>query len=162
MTSDLLFTIMRLGYLVLLWCITLGAVSLLRRDIFGTVVTPRGKGRERRDAQLKESRRHNRRGTTPPQPRSLLITGGPLVGQSLTLGVAPIVIGRSPSSTLVLDDEYVSSTHARLFLDGQQWCIEDLHSTNGTIVDDERLVDPRPLALGDTIRIGQSTLELVG
>ena len=43
MTSDLAFTVFRIGYLVLLWLLVLGAVNTLRRDVFGTVVTPRGR-----------------------------------------------------------------------------------------------------------------------
>ena len=54
MTSDLTFTLFRLGYLVLLWLLVLGAVSTLRRDIFGTVVTPRGKGRKDADRKRRE------------------------------------------------------------------------------------------------------------
>ena len=74
MTSDLTFTLFRLGYLVFLWLLVLGAVSTLRRDIFGTVVTPRGKGRK--DADRK--RRESRRAKTGTAPRNLLLTGAPL------------------------------------------------------------------------------------
>ena len=47
MTTDLAFTVFRIGFLVLLWLLVLAAVNTLRRDIFGTVVTPRGKGRDK-------------------------------------------------------------------------------------------------------------------
>ena len=94
MTSDLTFTLFRLGYLVFLWLLVLGAVSTLRRDIFGTVVTPRGKGRKDADRKRRESR-HAKTGTAP---RNLLLTGGPLVGTIIPLGASPIIIGRSPSS----------------------------------------------------------------
>ena len=157
MTSDLTFTLFRLGYLVLLWLLVLGAVSTLRRDIFGTVVTPRGKGRK--DADRK--RRESRRSTHTSEPRNLLLTGGPLVGTIIPLGSTQIVIGRSPSSTLVLEDEYASSQHARLPPADGRWWIEDLGSRNGTFVDDERLTSPRELNVGDIVRIGQTTLELV-
>ena len=157
MTSDLTFTLFRLGYLVLLWLLVLGAVSTLRRDIFGTVVTPRGKGRK--DADRK--RRESRRSTHTSEPRKLLLTGGPLVGTIIHLGSTQIVIGRSPSSTLVLEDEYASSQHARLTPADGRWWIEDLGSRNGTFVDDERLTSPRELNVGDIVRIGQTTLELV-
>lgn len=162
MASDLAFTIFRLAYLVLLWVVALGAVSVLRQDIFGTVVTPRGKGRQRRDAHRKESRRRQKNTSEPAPPTRLLVTGGPLVGTSMKLGSADIFIGRSPASTLVLNDEYASSRHAHLYrTDGNEWWIEDLGSTNGTFVDDERLVEPRKLNVGVIVRIGQTTLELV-
>ncbi len=162
MASDLAFTILRLAYLILLWVLALGAVAVLRQDIFGTVVTPRGKGRKQVDKHRAESKRKRRRGSSgPATPTKLLITGGPLVGTSMKLGTADIVIGRSPASTLVLDDEYASSRHARLHRDDQGWWIEDLGSTNGTFVDDERIAQPRQLTIGVNVRIGQTTLELV-
>ena len=165
MTSDLTFTILRLGYLALLWLVALGAISILRRDIFGTVVTPRGKGRKEvaeRKRQSRKERRETRHSSVDTTPKNLLVTGGSLVGTLMPLGSTPIVIGRSPASTLVLEDEYASSRHARLAPDTTgNWWIEDLASRNGTTVDDERLTEPRQLAIGETIRIGQTTLELV-
>ena len=56
MTTDLAFTVFRIGFLVLLWLLVLAAVNTLRRDIFGTVVTPRGKGRDKAASRRKASR----------------------------------------------------------------------------------------------------------
>ena len=159
MTTDLAFTVFRIGFLVLLWLLVLAAVNTLRRDIFGTVVTPRGKGRDKAASRRKETKRTS---TNPLMPKDLLVTGGPLVGTMLPLGEAPIVIGRSPACTLVLEDEYASSRHAALTPQADGWWIEDLSSRNGTFIDDERLMQPRQLRIGDIIRIGQTTLELVG
>lgn len=118
MTTDLAFTVFRIGFLVLLWLLVLAAVNTLRRDIFGTVVTPRGKGRDKATSRRKASRdkRKDKKRTSsnPLAPKDLLVTGGPLVGTMLPLGEAPIVIGRSPACTLVLEDEYASSRHAAL------------------------------------------------
>ncbi|WP_115728305.1 FHA domain-containing protein FhaB/FipA [Actinomyces culturomici] len=164
MTTDLAFTVFRLGFLVLLWLLVLGAVNTLRRDVFGTVVTPRGKGRREADQRRRESRRGRKAeaaGGASEAPRNVLLTGGPLVGTVLPLGSTAIVIGRSPASTLVLEDEYASSRHARLQPSAEGWWIEDLGSRNGTYVDDERLTEPRLLRAGDVVRIGQTTLELV-
>ena len=149
------------------WLLVLAAVNTLRRDIFGTVVTPRGKGRDKATSRRKASREKRkdnkkRTSTNPLAPKDLLVTGGPLVGTMLPLGEAPIVIGRSPACTLVLEDEYASSRHAALTPQSDGWWIEDLSSRNGTFIDDERLSSPRQLKIGDVIRIGQTTLELVG
>ncbi|KAE8762474.1 FHA domain-containing protein, partial [Georgenia thermotolerans] len=46
--SELVLTLLRVGYLVLLWGFVLAALAVLRRDIFGTRVTPRGPGRPTR------------------------------------------------------------------------------------------------------------------
>ena len=59
------------------------------------------------------------------------------------------------------DDPELSRRHARLARDGGRLTIEDLGSANGTFVNGERLTAPRPLAVGDSVRMGQTTLEVV-
>lgn len=157
MASELAVTLIRFGFLVLLWLFVFFALGIMRRDLFGTVVTARGRGR------TKPARK---RKVAAPQvepasgPTRLVITGGSLSGTSLPLGSAPIVIGRSPACTIVLDDSYASSQHARIYQSDGTWWIEDLRSTNGTFVNGERVVSPRPLGLGIQVRIGETVLEL--
>ena len=56
-----------------------------------------------------------------------------------------------------LEDPFASSRHARLVRQGGVLVLEDLGSTNGTYLNDELLRGPRPLHVGDRIRIGDST-----
>lgn len=86
-------------------------------------------------------------------------------GPSELRGVAvpltgPVVIGRSPGADIVIGDDFVSSRHARVFQRGNEVVIEDLGSTNGTIVNGERLRVPEALRPGDSIDIGQVRLEV--
>ena len=60
----------------------------------------------------------------------------------------------------MLDDDYSSSRHARLFPQGDQWFVEDLGSTNGTFVGEQRVDRPTPVPTGTPVRVGQSLLEL--
>ena len=60
----------------------------------------------------------------------------------------------------MLDDDYSSSRHARVYPEAGQWFVEDLGSTNGTYVDRQRVEAPTPVRPGSQIRVGQSTLEL--
>lgn len=158
MTSELAFTIFRLGFLVCLWILVLGAIAVLRKDIYGTVVTPRVKG-------SKGSRPHRNRKETKTAPlstpRNLLVTGGALTGTTIPLGDQPLSIGRAPSSTLVIEDPYASSRHAVLENVNGDWILTDQGSTNGTFVDDERIVGSTRLVPGVTVRIGQTTFQLV-
>lgn len=71
---------------------------------------------------------------------------------------AEVLIGRSPAADLTLDDITVSTLHARLSYRKQQWWLEDLDSTNGTFLNEERLVSPLVLASGDQLRLGQVEL----
>ncbi|TGY77451.1 FHA domain-containing protein FhaB/FipA, partial [Cellulomonas shaoxiangyii] len=93
-------------------------------------------------------------------PSRLVVTEGPLRGTTLPLGSSAVLIGRAPSCTLVLDDDYSSSRHARLFPQDGQWFVEDLGSTNGTYVGDHRVERATPVPTGTSVRVGQSVLEL--
>jgi pSer/pThr/pTyr-binding forkhead associated (FHA) protein len=59
-----------------------------------------------------------------------------------------------------LGDEYVSTQHARLVLHDGQWYVEDLGSTNGTYVGNERLTRPSPVGARSRVRLGKTVLEL--
>jgi pSer/pThr/pTyr-binding forkhead associated (FHA) protein len=69
-------------------------------------------------------------------------------------------MGRSQDSTIVIDDDYVSSRHARIFLRDGQWYVEDLGSTNGTYLGKNKVTTAVPVPLGTPIRIGKTSLEL--
>jgi pSer/pThr/pTyr-binding forkhead associated (FHA) protein len=73
---------------------------------------------------------------------------------------AAMVVGRDPGCELHVDDTYASQQHARLFGKGGAWFVEDLGSTNGTFVNDQRLVAPAMVQAGDRIRVGTTVLEL--
>ena len=83
-------------------------------------------------------------------------------GTSVPLNSSVITLGRAASNTVVLDDEFVSSHHARVYPDerSHQWAIEDLHSTNGTVVNQQRITAPTILAPRMPVRIGATTFEL--
>lgn len=155
--TELAITLLRLSYLALLWVFVIGALAVLRRDIFGTRVTGRasGSGSRPRKAPARTGQRPAR-GT----PTRLVVTEGPLTGTTLPLGPSAVVVGRSPAATLVLDDDYSSGRHARFFPQDGAWWVEDLGSTNGTFVGDQRLTQPVQLTAGTPVRVGQTVIEL--
>ncbi len=169
--SELTITLLRLGYLALLWVLVLSSIAVLRRDLYGTRITKR---RARRQAPLPAGGPVAVGPATGPTPvasrqarggqRSsrLVVTHGPLKGTIVPLGQSAVVVGRAPGCTLVLDDDYSSSKHARIFPQGGQWFVEDLGSTNGTFVGDERIDGPTPLPPGRSVRVGRSVIELQG
>src|SRR3954468_21410111 len=65
------------------------------------------------------------------------------------------VIGRE-SVEIVLADPEVSRRHAAIRAHGDGVAIEDLGSTNGTFVNDQRLTGLVPLKSGDTVRLGNT------
>lgn len=152
--SELIVTLLRLGYLVLLWVFVLAAIGVLRHDVFGTRVTSRD-----RPAPAGQRRGGGRPRRSDPATR-LVVTAGPLAGTTLPLGGSPVLVGRSPGCTLVLDDDYSSNRHARFFPQDGAWWLEDLGSTNGTFLGDERVTDPVRTRPGTPVRIGETVIEL--
>ena len=171
--SELTLTVMRLGFLAVLWLFVIVAVQVIRSDLFGTRVTQRGSRRESGRQQQATARQT----AAPPQqrqqqpsgggrqrrgaPSKLVVSEGTLTGTTVALQGQTITLGRAHDSTIVLDDDYASSRHARIYPDRDgQWIVEDLGSTNGTYLDRTRLTTPTPIPLGAAIRIGKTVIEL--
>jgi pSer/pThr/pTyr-binding forkhead associated (FHA) protein len=88
-------------------------------------------------------------------------TVGPCRGESIAVD-SELVLGREePDPGHLGGDARLSRRHARISIDGQgRAMVEDLGSTNGTWVNEERLSAPHMCATGDVLRVGQSTFEL--
>jgi pSer/pThr/pTyr-binding forkhead associated (FHA) protein len=158
--NELTFTLLRLGYLVLLWVFVLSAVAVLRRDL--ALRTPRGRRKQSDDGAAPAPQSAAPAAPARSGPSRLVVVAGPLTGTTLPLSTSSILIGRAPACTLVLDDDYSSSRHARIFPQGDQWYVEDLGSTNGTYLGDQQVSSPVPIPPGVGVQIGRSVVELQG
>jgi hypothetical protein len=96
----------------------------------------------------------------PPGPSSLLVQGSGDARPRTVRLAASMTVGRAPECELRIEDTYASQQHARLFAKNDAWFVEDLGSTNGTFVNDQKLAAPAMLQPGDKVRIGQTLLEL--
>ena len=90
----------------------------------------------------------------------LVMRSGPSIGQIYPLEKAEMVIGRDLSNDIVISDSEVSRRHARIFMQGNNYVIEDLGSTNGSFVNGQRLTGSYVLRPGEIITFGE-TLSLV-
>jgi len=186
--SELTLTVMRLGLLVMLWVFVFAVVGVLRSDLFGTrvsrrtarrgaaVPTPRPAARPVAGAATAAgyAARPGAVGAPPAPfgpggggaargiPSSVAVTEGRLAGTVIPLTPAGILVGRNPECSLVLDDDYASGRHLRLFLRDGRWWAEDLGSTNGTFLDGAKLTTAQPVGVGSVVRIGRTALELHG
>jgi pSer/pThr/pTyr-binding forkhead associated (FHA) protein len=159
--STLTLLLIRLAFLAVLWLFVITAVGVVRTDLFGQSPSSRKQKRQRQNARPRPARpARPARGGGRSEPQRLLVTGGPLTGTTLPLTEQQITIGRSNDATLVLNDDYASSRHARLFPQDGQWIVEDLGSTNGTYLDRQKVTQPTPVPTGVPIRIGKTVLEL--
>jgi len=163
--NALTLTVIRIAFLALLWLFVIAAVGVVRTDLFGTSTPSRRQARMQRQPRPRPAApgppaKPPRGGRAGRAPQQLLVTAGTLAGTSLGLADQQITIGRANDATLVLNDDYASTRHARLFPQDGQWIVEDLGSTNGTYLDRQKVTRPTPVPVGVPIRIGKTVLEL--
>jgi pSer/pThr/pTyr-binding forkhead associated (FHA) protein len=164
--NSLELTLIRVGFLAVLWLFVIAAVGVIRTDLFGQ--SSRASKRRTADtapqpaARAAKPKAVRSRPSRPSRqaPQQLLVTAGTLAGTSLGLSDQQITIGRAGDATLVLSDDYASTRHARIFPQDGQWLVEDLGSTNGTYLDRQKVTAPTPVPVGVPIRIGKTVLEL--
>ena len=154
--SELALTLLRLGFLLLLWIGIFQTLNVLRRDLRApreakpSAVSPPATV----PPKAKKGKRSNAKGSR------LVVTEGPLAGTVVPLGSTPITIGRAPDSTLVLDDDYASGNHAKIYRVDEQWVVEDLNSTNGTWLSKTRLSRPTVLPMDMPLRVGRTVMQV--
>lgn len=93
-------------------------------------------------------------------PLLITLPGANGTAEQLRFTAPEIIIGRHPSCEWVLQNETVSSRHARLVYHHDQWWLEDLDSRNGTFLNNEALTAPAVLTDQDVIRCGQVNFSL--
>ncbi len=157
--SELTIAVLRFGFLLLLWVLIFSIVSTMRRDLMIGRKAASGAPTAR---QVRKNPALAEPAPAPvkQQAHQLVVTEGPLQGTTIPLAASPILLGRAQEATLVLEDDYASGRHARLFPQGSRWFIEDLGSTNGTYLADQQLTRALPVDLGVPVRIGKTVIEL--
>ncbi len=155
--SELTLFLIRFAYLAILWIFVLSAISVIRTDMFGARMPTGGAAPQRPERRQKAPKAPARRRGSPSH---VAVVEGANAGERADLAQAPILIGRGPDAAIRLDDDYVSTRHARIASADDQWFVEDLGSTNGTYVGSARITQPTTLALGTQVRIGKTILEL--
>jgi hypothetical protein len=71
-----------------------------------------------------------------------------------------VMIGRDDDCDFLIKEEVISSHHSRLVFKSTQWWVEDLNSTNGTYLNDERVETPTVVIKGDELRIGHQIITI--
>lgn len=158
--SEFTLTLIKFGFLALLWIFVLSAVSVIRSDLFGARVDSaqarQARQQRKPPKEPKPKPARKRRGA----PTQLVITEGSNAGHSLPLSGEPITLGRGGDSTVRLDDDYVSTRHARFVTNGEEWFIEDMGSTNGTYIGSTRVTRATAITPGTAVRLGKTVVEL--
>ena len=177
--SELAVAALRLGLLLVMWILIISIVSSQGRDLMvgarnkvraragapaaATAGSGPGTGADSAPQATVTATPGSGAPSTPaarPLATRLVVTEGPLKDTVVDLNGTPLLLGRAQDADLVLDDDYVSGRHARLFPQGSRWFLEDLGSTNGTFVSGNQLTRTVAVEPGTPIRIGKTVLEL--
>jgi hypothetical protein len=138
-------TTLKFCFLALLYLFIARTVRIIYLDLVGPRV-PRAKGQRKRAP---------RRG----HPKTVTVTEPEKPVRTFTLE-EELTFGRSDTCGVQLDDTYVSTLHARLFVKDAQWFVEDLGSTNGTYLNRVKVTAPAPIGVGDEVRVGKTIAEV--
>lgn len=125
------FTLLKYLFLVLLYAFLLLALVIIARDVLVRSSSRRGEAR-------------------------LVGVEGKLSGRSFYLSQTT-TIGRDEHNSLVLDDEYASSSHALIFRNTGGFLVQDVGSSNGTFVNGHLIAQATPLRSGDVLKIGKNS-----
>jgi hypothetical protein len=168
--SELTLTLIKLGFLALLWIFAFAIASAIRSDLFGA--RPRTQSQQAPSTAASASSAPAVAAAAPAAakpakpvklnrgaPTTVVIIEGPDSGRQARLTGA-LTIGRGDGNDLALTDEYVSTRHARFVPHDGQWYVEDVGSTNGTYVAGARISRPTPVGARSTIRVGRTVAEL--
>ena len=102
-------------------------------------------------------------GPLRPSPRSacVVVIHGEGLGRRADIGDAPVLVGRSSESDLVIAHNSVSRAHCRIWREGNGYRIRDLGATNTTRLNDRRIEGEATLADGDQVTVGESILKFI-
>jgi hypothetical protein len=139
---------LKFGFLAVLYLFLLWVTRMALRDLRGTA----SPGYETGYHDVQGG------GAEPERTDAFLVVqegGGLNKGDHFDL-FGGISLGRSADADLRIDDRYASGFHARVFSRGGGYFVEDLNSTNGTLLNSQELHGEAELRPGDLIRIGDT------
>jgi hypothetical protein len=159
--SELALFLVRTGFLALLWIFIFSIISVIRADLFGQKVVSKVASANLPNTFVAAA------AGAPANPKSteqkatkLVVTAGEKIGTEIALAGRQLTIGRAGDSDLVVDDEYTSTHHAKLVFVNGDWLVQDLDSTNGTLLDGKKVTTTQVVPMNTQVRVGQTAFEL--
>ncbi|WP_195264432.1 MULTISPECIES: FHA domain-containing protein [unclassified Clostridium] len=142
--SKLMTLVFGVAFMIILYFIIYYALKIMYKDV-------KGSGRRKQPSAKKN------------YGIEVLSTGenSNLEEGSILLLRGTITIGRKEGNTIKLDDQYASGNHAKIIVKNNEIVIEDLNSTNGVFINDERVNGYSKIRANDLIRIGSATFKVI-
>ncbi len=140
MTLDVFLLILRLLLIVLLYLFLMQVVIAITRDLRKTTAASEDGGSN----------------AGPVAGHLVVVDSGPssiLPGTRFDL-LPQTTIGRGPTCTIQLTDNFISGENTRLWFRNGTWFVQDAGSTNGTYLNNQPARDPLPARFGDIVQVG--------
>jgi hypothetical protein len=173
---DIVLLVLKIGILVLLylfiWQVVKTAVQNVRGggaaapaadvvlpagDRLAPVFTPAEREQRREEREVERTVAGEKMDFSAHINPRLIVEESPIIPPGVIFPLEGwITVGRASNSDIVLDEQFVSTTHARLLPRGQFYYVEDLGSTNGTFVNEKQVTEAQ-LKLDSRVRIGETT-----
>lgn len=144
--TKLMSAIFGVIFVVILYSIIYYALKIMYKDV---------KGGNRRRKKSSSKKAYGIEIVSSTNQRHLKVGAIIPVNDTLTLG-------RRDNNSLVLEDQFVSSYHAKMYLKNNEFFIEDLESTNGTFVNNSKIKGKIKLKVNDKIRLGSTIFKVIG
>jgi hypothetical protein len=136
-TFDVVLLVLRVMLAAVLYAFLLAGLWIVRRDLAAAAQAIAG--RRRRYGQL-----------------VVVDSADGAIAPGASYPLLPITsLGRSPTNTVTLADDYASAEHALLMLRGGQWWLQDQGSRNGTTLNGTRIAEPVVVSAGDLVGVGR-------
>ncbi len=173
---DIVLLVLKIGILVLLYLFVWQVVKTAVRNVRGggapsaapdvalpagdrlaPVFTPAEREQRREEREVERTMDGQKMDFSAHINPRLIVEESPIIPPGVVFPLEGwITVGRAANSDIVLDEQFVSSTHARMVLRGQFYWVEDLGSTNGTFVNEKQVTEAQ-LKLDSRLRVGETT-----
>jgi len=155
-----LLTVLKICLLILLYLFFLRVLRAVWAEVQEPVAADSGGSLRARTpagpTAPQSPRKRHKRGAI----RRLVVVEPAAAAGTAHLLASEMTIGRAPGCTVVVEDQFISSVHTRVFQREDTWMVEDLGSTNGTYLNRRKVTGPTVIHKGDRVQVGNVVMEV--
>ncbi|MDO4536156.1 MAG: FHA domain-containing protein [Clostridium perfringens] len=149
-------------FIIILYSIILYALRIMYKDVKGgkkkvTNTTQKNTTQKTKDSTKRENSTTIRGLEVLTSMDEAKLKVGSIIPMNST-----VTLGRKDNNTIVLNDRFVSSYHAKIYLKNNEYFLEDLQSTNGTYINENKIEGKVKLNINDIVRFGSTAFKIIG